>query len=86
MLEQALLIEGANVQAGHRLPERLGCLRDRLGVVEARGRVNDRARSRGWILGLEDSRAHEDAFRSELHHERRVRGRCEAPGREVDHG
>jgi len=42
MLKQALFVERTDVEARHRLAERPGGLGDRAGVVEMRGRADDR--------------------------------------------
>src|SRR5215211_205116 len=82
-LEQTLLAELLDVEPGHRLAEAARDLRERVGVLEVRGRLDDRARPRRGILGLEDPRADEHAVHPELHHERRVGRGGEPPRGEV---
>src|SRR5918995_112438 len=82
-LEQTLLAELLDVEPGHRLAEAPGDLRERVGILEVRGGLDDRTRPRRRVLGLEDARADEHAVDAELHHERRVRRRGQPTGGEV---
>ena len=51
-----------------------------LGVLEVRGRLDDRARARAGVRGLEDPRADEHALGAELHHQRGVGRRRDPAG------
>src|SRR6185437_14574854 len=64
--------QGVDVDADHRLAEAPGDLRDNVGVVVERGRLDDRGGALGRVARLEDARADEDALRAELHHHRGV--------------
>src|SRR3954451_17187176 len=75
------LLEG---DPAHRSTEALADLGDLLRVVEEGGGLDDRVRHPGRILTLEDPGADEDAFRAELHDERRVRRGGDPAGDEVD--
>src|SRR5260221_3287717 len=61
-----------DLQTGHRLAEANRRRRHSLGVVEVRGRLDDRPGAALWIGALEDPRADEVALGAELHHQRRV--------------
>src|SRR3954470_15980659 len=82
--EELLLLELARLQRGHGRAEALGRAGDPVGVLEVRGRLDDRLGARRGILGLEDAGADEVALGAELHHQRGVgRGR-DAAGAEQD--
>src|SRR3954449_2229679 len=84
--EELLLLELARLQRGHGRTEALGRAGDPVGVLEVRGRLDDRLGARRRILGLEDAGADEVALGAELHHQRGVgRGR-DAAGAEEDDG
>ena len=55
-------------------------------VVIIRNRLDDGRRALLGVAGFEDARADEHALRAELHHQRRVCGRRDAAGGEVDDG
>ena len=76
------LFELARLERLHRHAEALGRVRDALRVPEVRGRLDDRRRARGRVLGLEDARADEHALGAELHHQRRVGRGGDAAGAE----
>ena len=72
-----------DVDADHRLAQVARHARDDVGVLEVRGRLDDRLRALRRVAALEDAGADEHAVAAELHHERRVgRGR-DAARREV---
>src|SRR5947207_251657 len=71
-------------ETAHRLSESTGYFGDELGVAEMGGRFDDGLRAARRICGFEDSGADEVAFGAELHHQRGVGGRRDAPGAEQD--
>eukprot|EP00982_Pelagococcus_subviridis_P001643 13097-Pelagococcus_subviridis.AAC.3 len=74
------------VDPHHRLAEPLGHLREDLRVVVVRHRLHDGARALRRLAGFEDAGSDEDAVHAQLHHERGVRGRRDAPRGEVHDG
>src|SRR4051812_45517284 len=64
--------EGVAVDADHGLAQVAGRVRDDLRVVVEGGRLHDRRGALRRVAGLEDARAHEDALRAELTHQRGV--------------
>src|SRR5215212_11817689 len=64
--------ERSRGEAGHRVAEAPRDLREDLGVVVVRRRLDDRLGDRRWVGGLEDAGADEDAVGAELHAERGV--------------
>ncbi len=69
-----------HVDAHHGLTEPTGDLRHDVGVIEERGRLDDRLCPLRGVAGLEDARADEDALGPELHHHRGVGRRGDASG------
>src|SRR5690348_15568416 len=59
--------EGVYADAGHRLAEAAGGLRDHVRVVVERRRLDDRGGAPGRVAGLEDAGADEHALGAELH-------------------
>src|SRR4051812_11805933 len=86
VLEQAVLAERADLDAGHGRAEPAACMGEPLGVVVVCGGLDDRRAGALGILGLEDAGADEHAFGTELHHQRGVGGCRDAAGGEVDDG
>src|SRR5438445_511928 len=84
--EQLFLRDGWDLEPGHRLSQSRGDLREDVGLVEIRRGRDDRLGALQGVLGLEDARAHEQAVDAELHHQRRIRGRCDATSRKIDDG
>src|SRR4051794_3390989 len=79
-LEQLLGGELGGRDPAQRLAEARGHAGDDLGVVEVRGRLDDRAGALLRIAGLEDPAADEDAVGAELHAERGVGRSGDAAG------
>src|SRR5258708_21422572 len=82
--EQLFLGDGGDLETIHRLAQPGGHLGQLFRLVEVRGGRDDRLGTLQGVLGLEDAGTDEDAIHSKLHHQRRVRGRRDAPGGEVD--
>src|SRR5216684_977574 len=82
--EQLFLGDGWDLETIHRLAQSGRHLRQLFRLVEVRGGRDDRLGTLQGVLGLEDARTDEDAIHSKLHHQRRIRGRRDAPGGEVD--
>src|SRR3954468_7826009 len=85
-LEQTVLAERADLDAGHRGAEAATGVREPLGIVVVGGGLDDRGACALGILGLEDAGADEDALRAELHHQRGVGRGGDPAGGEVDNG
>src|SRR3954451_16905688 len=68
VLEQPVLAERADLDAGHGGAQAAPGLRDALGIVEVGGRLDDRPAGALGVLGLEDAGADEHALGAELHH------------------
>src|SRR5688572_32000069 len=60
-------LERADLEPGHRVAEAVRELRQYVGVLEVRGRLDDGSRHGGRVLALEDARSDEDAVDAELH-------------------
>src|SRR6266540_1242656 len=86
VLDQSGLSELGDLDPRHGRAETAGGLRDPLRLVVVGRRLDDRGRAPVGVLGLEDPRANEHALGAELHHQRGVRRRGEAPGGEVHDG
>src|SRR3989337_801151 len=85
-LEQVLLGQLRRLDAGHRLSQLFGDLRQHLGILVVRRRLDDGPGPAGRIRRLENPRAHEDRLGPELHHQSGVRGGGDPAGREVRDG
>src|SRR5262245_57869223 len=84
-LEELLLRDLRGLEADHRLAQVLRHLGQHVGVLVVRGGLDDGPGSDRRVGRLEDARADEDRLGPELHHERGVRRRGDAAGREVRH-
>src|SRR5688500_13630946 len=71
-LEQLFRRARRGGETAHGLAEPTRHPRENLGVVEVRGRLDDRLRARHRALGLEDAGADEDTVCAELHAERGI--------------
>src|SRR5215210_4711512 len=80
--EPLLLFQVPHLPADHSLAEPPARLRHGLRVLEVRRRLHDGPRPQGRVPALEDAAADEHAVGPELHHERRVGWRSDAPCRE----
>src|SRR3954452_16444217 len=83
VLEQPVLAQCADLDAGHGGAEAAACVGEALGIVVVRRGLDDRLAGALRILGLEDARADEHALGAELHHQRGVGGGGDAAGGEV---
>src|SRR4051812_32088427 len=70
--EPVRLRDVGDVDADHRLAQAAGNLREHVGVVVERGRLDDRGRPLLRVAGLEDAGADEHTLGTELHHHRGV--------------
>lgn len=75
-----------NIDTDHGLAQTLAHLSQDLGVLEVSHSLDNGLGALLGITGLEDARADEDTVAAQLHHERRVGGRGNTTGGEVDHG
>ena len=75
-----------HVQPHHRFPQPFADFRQHARVPEMRHGLHNGLGPLGRVPALEDAATDEDAVAAELHHQRRVRRRRDASGREVDDG
>src|SRR5437867_7718904 len=85
-LEQVRLLELGRLDTGHGIAEVLGDLGQNIGVLEVRRRLDHCLGPRRRIGRLENAGAHEDGLGAELHHERGIGWRGNAPRGEIRHG